>query len=104
MASAPATLDYSNHTVVNFQWVPGYLFKINMGTRAAVYHISDTPRHIYTTYMYICCKYMSYMFAVYVQCMSIYVNCVSYMSTCMFTYMTTMDNISTYVPSMWSRM
>ena len=29
--------------------------------------------------------------------MSIYVNCVSYMSTYMFTYMTTMDNIRTYI-------
>ena len=40
---SPTTLDYGNRTVVNFQWVPRYPFKINTGTRAAVYHISDTP-------------------------------------------------------------
>ena len=39
----PATLDYSNHTVVNFQRVPEYPFEINTGTRVAVYDISDTP-------------------------------------------------------------
>ena len=43
MAPAPATLDYGNRTVVNFQWVPGYPFEINTGTRAAVCHICDTP-------------------------------------------------------------
>ena len=43
VAPAPATLDYGNRTVVNFQRVPGYPFEINTGTRAAVYHISDTP-------------------------------------------------------------
>ena len=43
MAPAPAALDYGNRTVVNFQRVPGYPFKINTGTRVAVYHISDTP-------------------------------------------------------------
>jgi len=40
---APATLDYSNRTVVNFQRVPGYPFEINTGTRVGLYHISDTP-------------------------------------------------------------
>ena len=39
---APATLDYGNRTVVNFQWAPGYQFEINTCTWAAVYHISDT--------------------------------------------------------------
>ena len=43
MAPAPATRDYGNRTVVNFQRVPGYPFEINMGTQAADYHISDTP-------------------------------------------------------------
>jgi len=43
VAPAPATLDYGNRTVVNFQRVPGYPFDINTGTRMAVYHISDTP-------------------------------------------------------------
>jgi len=46
VAPAPVTLDYGNHTIVNFQRVPGYAFEINMGTRAAVYHISDTPSYI----------------------------------------------------------
>jgi len=40
VAPAPASLDYSNRTVVNFQRVA---VEINTGTRAAVYHISDTP-------------------------------------------------------------
>jgi len=43
VAPAPATLDYGNRTVVNFQRVPGYPFEINTCTRVAVYHISDTP-------------------------------------------------------------
>ena len=30
---------------MNFQRVPGYPFEINTGTRAAVYHISDTPNN-----------------------------------------------------------
>jgi len=46
VAPAPATLDYGNCTVVNFQWVPGHPFEINTGTRAAVYHISDTPNRV----------------------------------------------------------
>jgi len=49
VAPAPATLDYGNRTVVNFQRVTGYPFEINTGTRVAVYHISDTPSHV-TTY------------------------------------------------------
>jgi len=44
VAPAPAALDYGNRTVVNFQRVPGYPFEINTGIRAAVYHISDTPK------------------------------------------------------------
>jgi len=45
VAPAPATLDYGNRTVVNFQRVPGHPFEINTGTRVAVYHISDTPNN-----------------------------------------------------------
>jgi len=37
------SLHYTQIQKVTFQQVPGYPFKMNTGTRAAVCHISDTP-------------------------------------------------------------
>jgi len=54
--------------------------------------------HIYVTYMYICRKYMSYMFAYMCNVCRYDVNCVSYMSTYMFIYMMTVYII---MPCMW---
>jgi len=54
VAPTPATLDCGNRTVVNFQRVPRYPFKINTGTRAAVYHISDTPACQPTVGVFVC--------------------------------------------------
>ena len=43
------SLHYTQIQKVTFQRVPGYPFKMNTGTRAAVCHISDTPSHEYHT-------------------------------------------------------